>query len=129
MRGWGGGESRSRPRPSYSRTSKRVSSPSAARNAWTHSHFSFRSIGAHRSYPLSRFFDLPAGDEGEADIEGLHVDAAGDWLWITGSHSRKRKRPRPDAAASPLVVCDGPAPGRPHAGTGGIDADLFAPAA
>ena len=54
----------------------------------------FERFRAHRRYPLSQFFDLPAGEDGEADVEGLHVD--GDWLWITGSHSLKRKRPRPD---------------------------------
>lgn len=57
--------------------------------------------GNHVSYPLSAFFDLPSGQDGEADIEGLAVD--GGWLWITGSHSLARKKPKTgehDAAQS-----------------------------
>ncbi|MGQ9371043.1 DUF3616 domain-containing protein [Azospirillum sp. A39] len=53
-----------------------------------------RGYGDHRSYPLGDFFDLPAGQGGEADIEGLALD--GGWLWIAGSHSLARKKPKPD---------------------------------
>lgn len=48
--------------------------------------------GAHRSYPLTDFFDLPGPAGQEADIEGLAVD--GGYLWMAGSHSLKRKKPK-----------------------------------
>lgn len=47
----------------------------------------------HRSFALADFFDLPAGSEGEADIEGLTVDDG--WLWVVGSHSLARRKPKP----------------------------------
>ncbi|WP_051341567.1 DUF3616 domain-containing protein [Azospirillum halopraeferens] len=50
--------------------------------------------GRHRSYALASFFDLPAGSDGEVDVEGLAVD--GGWLWVTGSHSLARRKPKPD---------------------------------
>jgi hypothetical protein len=43
---------------------------------------------------LDALVDLPAGGDGEMDIEGLC--AADGFLWIVGSHSRKRSRPEPD---------------------------------
>ncbi|HEY0833554.1 MAG TPA: DUF3616 domain-containing protein [Azospirillum sp.] len=56
------------------------------------------SFGEHASYALGDFFTLPAGPEGEADIEGLSVDRAADgvWLWVVGSHSLTRRKPKPD---------------------------------
>ncbi|CAA9342379.1 MAG: hypothetical protein AVDCRST_MAG71-2328 [uncultured Lysobacter sp.] len=48
--------------------------------------------GAHRCLPLADVFDLPDGDEGEMDIEGLAIDDG--WLWIVGSHSLKRSKLR-----------------------------------
>ena len=50
-------------------------------------------FGDQRHFPLSDFFDLPAGPEAETDIEGLAI--ADDCLWIAGSHALKRKRPKP----------------------------------
>ncbi|KAA0579810.1 DUF3616 domain-containing protein [Azospirillum sp. B21] len=47
----------------------------------------------HRSFALTDFFDLPAGPEGEADVEGLAVDDG--WLWVVGSHSLARRKPKP----------------------------------
>jgi len=46
----------------------------------------------HTVFPLSDYFDLPQGSEGEADIEGLCLD--GPWLWVTGSMALARKKPR-----------------------------------
>ncbi|GGL74178.1 DUF3616 domain-containing protein [Wenxinia marina] len=48
----------------------------------------------HAHFPLGRLVDLPAGPDGEMDIEGLHCD--GDWLWIVGSHSLKRGKAERD---------------------------------
>ena len=45
----------------------------------------------HVAFPLSDYLTLPAGEEGEADIEGL--DVAGGYLWLVGSHSLKRSNP------------------------------------
>ena len=44
--------------------------------------------GAHGHFSLGEIFDLPAGPEGEMDIEGLDHDDG--WLWVCGSHSLKR---------------------------------------
>jgi hypothetical protein len=52
------------------------------------------SFGEHQHYPLDTFIDLPAGIEGEMDIEGLC--AADGYLWIVGSHSLKRSKPKRD---------------------------------
>lgn len=52
------------------------------------------SYGEHRSFRLADLFDLPAGAEGEVDIEGLSADDG--WLWVTGSHSLARRKPKPD---------------------------------
>jgi len=49
---------------------------------------------AHVRFDLADFFDLPDGQAGEADIEGLAVSDG--WLWVTGSHSLKRKKPDRD---------------------------------
>ncbi len=46
------------------------------------------SFGAHRTYALADFVDLPA--EGEVDVEGLAY--ATPYLWVVGSHSRKRSK-------------------------------------
>lgn len=51
-----------------------------------------RQYGNHRCIPLAAVFDLPDGDEGEMDIEGMAIDDG--WLWIVGSHSLKRPRLR-----------------------------------
>jgi hypothetical protein len=48
----------------------------------------------HRSFALADAFDLPAGPEGEADIEGMAAD--GGWLWVVGSHSLARRKPKKD---------------------------------
>ncbi|HYD65966.1 DUF3616 domain-containing protein [Azospirillum sp.] len=54
-------------------------------------------FGEHASYALADFFKLPAGAEGEADVEGLCVDpGSGGWLWVVGSHSLARSKPKPD---------------------------------
>ncbi|HYH22422.1 MAG TPA: DUF3616 domain-containing protein [Azospirillum sp.] len=55
-------------------------------------------FGEHASAVLNDFFRLPAGAEGEADIEGLCVDrdSRGGWLWVVGSHSLTRSKPKPD---------------------------------
>ncbi|MBW3630020.1 MAG: DUF3616 domain-containing protein [Gemmatimonadetes bacterium] len=45
----------------------------------------------HKTFALSEYVDLPAGDE-EIDIEGMDYD--GGYLWITGSHSLKRRKPK-----------------------------------
>jgi Protein of unknown function (DUF3616) len=50
------------------------------------------SFGEHASFALGDFFDLPAGPEGEADIEGM--DFQDGWLWLVGSHSLKRRKPK-----------------------------------
>ncbi len=47
-------------------------------------------FGRHRRVPLHDLVDLPAGPEGEMDIEGLALD--GGWLWVVGSQSVKRKK-------------------------------------
>lgn len=44
--------------------------------------------GAHRSYAIADFIDLPGGDGAEVDVEGL--SAHGGYLWLVGSHSVKR---------------------------------------
>lgn len=51
----------------------------------------WKSFADHGSISLARFFDLPGGDRGEMDIEGLDVDDG--FLWITGSHSLTRDKP------------------------------------
>ncbi|MFC7335134.1 DUF3616 domain-containing protein [Rhodocista pekingensis] len=48
--------------------------------------------GDHTVFPLTDFFELPAGPEGEADIEGISY--AAPWLWVTGSMSLARKKPK-----------------------------------
>lgn len=45
----------------------------------------------HTNFPLGELFDLPAGPEGEMDIESLSVRDG--WLWIAGSHGLKRDGP------------------------------------
>lgn len=52
------------------------------------------SFGDHQHFPLDALVDLPAGVDGEMDIEGLCV--AEGFLWIVGSHSRKRSKPKRD---------------------------------
>lgn len=47
----------------------------------------------HVAFPLSDYLTLPAGEEEEADLEGL--DVADGYLWLVGSHSRKRSNPNP----------------------------------
>ncbi|MCW2237547.1 DUF3616 domain-containing protein [Azospirillum canadense] len=56
------------------------------------------------AFPLSRYFDLPAGpdESDEADVEGMAI--ADGWLWVVGSHSLARRKPRPgDGAAAALA--------------------------
>ncbi|MXQ14672.1 DUF3616 domain-containing protein [Microvirga makkahensis] len=52
------------------------------------------SFGDHQHVALDRLVDLPAGADGEMDIEGLC--ASDGFLWIVGSHSRKRSKPKRD---------------------------------
>ncbi|WP_306131268.1 DUF3616 domain-containing protein [Roseivivax marinus] len=49
--------------------------------------------GNHVHFNFGEMIDLPAGPDGEMDIEGLDVD--GGWLWVTGSHSLKRGKMKP----------------------------------
>ena len=51
-------------------------------------------FAAHTSIRLGDFFDLPEGQSGEMDIEGLA--AADGYLWIVGSHALKRKNAKRD---------------------------------
>ena len=55
---------------------------------------------AHRPMELSAIVDLPAGQNEEADIEGLDVDDG--YIWFISSHSVKRKKA--DADDSPAKV-------------------------
>jgi hypothetical protein len=48
--------------------------------------------------------DLPAGPEGEVDIEGVDVD--GGWLWVAGSHSLRRLKPDPEREAEPGALVE-----------------------
>lgn len=50
--------------------------------------------GNHQHFSLGDLVDLPAGPEGEMDIEGLACDE--NWLWVVGSHSLKRPQPKAD---------------------------------
>ena len=52
------------------------------------------SYDSHSHFCLDEFIDLPAGADGEMDIEGLCAD--GGYLWIVGSHSLKRSKPKRD---------------------------------
>jgi hypothetical protein len=52
------------------------------------------SFGDHRQFGLDALVHLPAGADGEMDIEGLC--ASEGFLWIVGSHSRKRSKPKRD---------------------------------
>ena len=49
-------------------------------------------FGEHQHFALDGLVDLPAGAEGEMDIEGLC--ASDGFLWIVGSHSLKRSKPK-----------------------------------
>ncbi|QRM27733.1 DUF3616 domain-containing protein [Microvirga sp. VF16] len=51
-------------------------------------------FGEHRHFALDGLIDLPAGAEGEMDIEGLCV--VDGFLWIVGSHALKRSKPKRD---------------------------------
>ena len=48
----------------------------------------------HQHFTLDGLIDLPAGEDGRMDIEGL--SASNGYLWIVGSHSLKRSKPRLD---------------------------------
>src|SRR3954464_2914804 len=52
------------------------------------------SFGEHRHFTLDGLVDLPAGAEGEMDIEGLC--ATDGFLWIVGSQALKRRKPKRD---------------------------------
>jgi hypothetical protein len=62
--------------------------------------------GAHRSFDLTDFLELPG--EGEIDIEGLDVE--GDTVWLLGSHSAVRLRVKdkhsPDQARNALATVE-----------------------
>jgi hypothetical protein len=49
-------------------------------------------FGDHRHFALDGLVDLPAGADGEMDIEGLC--AVDGFLWIVGSHALKRSKPK-----------------------------------
>ncbi|WP_210335548.1 DUF3616 domain-containing protein [Microvirga sp.] len=51
-------------------------------------------FGDHHHFALDTLVDLPAGADGEMDIEGLC--ASDGFLWIVGSHSLKRSKPKRD---------------------------------
>ena len=51
----------------------------------------------HEAFALSAYFDLPAQEKEEADIEGLEVSDG--YLWLVGSHSLKRGRPKAGESA------------------------------
>ncbi|WP_457094439.1 DUF3616 domain-containing protein [Microvirga sp. P5_D2] len=51
-------------------------------------------FGEHRHFTLDGLVDLPAGADGEMDIEGLC--ATDGFLWIVGSHALKRSKPERD---------------------------------
>ncbi|HEX2554449.1 MAG TPA: DUF3616 domain-containing protein [Microvirga sp.] len=66
-------------------------------------------FGAHAHLPLGPLIDLPGGDDGEMDIEGLC--AAEGWLWIVGSHAHKRAKPKrdenaPEDALARMEACE-----------------------
>jgi len=50
------------------------------------------SFGAHKSFCLSDYLQLPDGNNSEIDIEGMGME--NNYLWLVGSHSLKRKKPR-----------------------------------
>ena len=50
------------------------------------------SFGAHRSFCLTDYLQLPDSNNSEIDIEGMGM--ANSYLWLVGSHSLKRKKPR-----------------------------------
>src|SRR5688500_11422586 len=52
------------------------------------------SYGDHRTYRISDVLDLPEGDDGEVDVEGLAW--APPYLWLVGSHGRKRGKAKPE---------------------------------
>jgi hypothetical protein len=56
------------------------------------------SFGSHAHFLLAGLVDLPGGEDGEMDIEGLCADDG--YLWIVGSHSLKRAKPKRDGAAA-----------------------------
>lgn len=59
--------------------------------------------GHHAHFDLGTIIDLPAGPDGEMDIEGM---AASDgYLWVMGSHSLKRSKPKREGnnAADALI--------------------------
>jgi hypothetical protein len=51
-------------------------------------------FGEHQHFALDDLVDLPAGADGEMDIEGLCT--MDGFLWIVGSHSLKRSKPKRD---------------------------------
>ena len=55
----------------------------------------YANFGSHTSFALKDFFNLPGGDEQEADLEGLAVDQERNRLWLVGSHSLRRSQPKP----------------------------------
>ena len=61
-------------------------------------------FAAHRGYALGELLDLPAGAEGEVDIEGVDVD--GGWLWVAGSHALRRLRPDPERESEPEALIE-----------------------
>ena len=60
------------------------------------------SFGDHQHFILDSLVDLPAGADGEMDIEGLCADDG--FLWIVGSHSLKRSKPKRDENGSPEAL-------------------------
>lgn len=50
--------------------------------------------GDHRTFRIADVLDLPEGNDGEVDVEGLAW--APPYLWLVGSHGRKRGKARPE---------------------------------
>ncbi|HEX2510282.1 MAG TPA: DUF3616 domain-containing protein [Microvirga sp.] len=55
-------------------------------------HLDDGNFGDHRHFALAGLVALPAGPNGEMDIEGLCAE--GGFLWIVGSHALKRSKPK-----------------------------------
>lgn len=59
-------------------------------------------FGHHRHIRLADLVELPGGDDGEMDIEGLAID--GGWLWLVGSQAITRDKVKDgDSGAASLA--------------------------
>lgn len=55
----------------------------------------------HESFHLNDYFALPAGEDGEIDVEGLYV--VEPYLWLVGSHSRKIRKPKEGLSEKQII--------------------------